>query len=175
MADAKGIDWILGNMKDEIVERGEWHGQPFVTVKPGAIRAVAKAFRDDLGFAMLEDLTAVDYLDRPEVAGRFRVVYHFLCLARRELVRVKTVADGSDPEVPSIAGIYPGADWLEREVYDMFGIRFTDHPDLRRILMAPDWEGFPCRRDYPWQGHIPIHDPMREKDFARGVPGEHKE
>jgi NADH-quinone oxidoreductase subunit C len=175
MAETKGVAWILGNRKDEVVEQGEWHGQAFVTVKPEAIRAVAQGLRDELGFSMLEDLTAVDYLDRPEVANRFRVVYHFLCPERRELVRVKVPAGGSDPEVPSVSAIYPGADWLEREVYDMFGIRFTDHPDLRRILMPSDWEGFPCRRDYPWQGHIPIHDPMRDQDFARGVPGEHKE
>ncbi len=171
---ASGIDQIVGKFPGSVLEQGEFHGQAWVTVRPEAIRDVARSLRDESGFSMLEDLTAVDYLDRPDVAGRFRVVYHFLAPARRELLRVKVPAEGDAPEVPTVSDIYPGANWLEREVYDMFGIAFRGHPDLRRILMAPDWEGFPCRRDYPWQGHIPILDPMREKDFARGVEGEHK-
>ena len=65
--------------------------------------------------------------------------------------------------------IYPGAEWLEREVYDMFGIRFSGHPDLRRMLMPEDWEGYPCRRDYDVKGPVPITDPMREGDFERKV------
>ena len=175
MGEAKqaGIRWILEKFPGSVVEEGEFHGQAFVTVNPEAIRDVARGLRTEAGFLMLEDLTAVDYLDRPEVTGRFRVVYHFLCHERRELLRVKVVAGGDAPEVPTVSDIFPGANWLEREVYDMFGIRFRGHPDLRRILMSEDWEGYPCRRDYPWHGRIPILDPMREKDFARGVAGEH--
>jgi NADH-quinone oxidoreductase subunit C len=96
-----------------------------------------------------------------------------LCHERAELVRVKAVVEDDYVEVPTVSDLFAGANWLEREVYDMFGIVFSDHPNLRRILMAEDWDGYPCRRDYPWHGRIPIEDPMREKDFERGVAGEH--
>ena len=121
----------------------------------------------------LEDVSAVDYLDRPDVEGRFRVVYHMPALERAEMVRVKAYVEDEDVEVPTVSDLFAGANWLEREVFDMFGIRFAGHPNLRRILMAEDFDGYPCRRDFPWHGRIPIEDPMREKDFERGVAGEH--
>jgi NADH-quinone oxidoreductase subunit C len=130
---------------------------------------IAAALRDEAGFDLLEDLTATDYLDRPEVEGRFRVVYHFLSTARAELFRLKAFVADDSVEVPTLVPVYPGANWLEREAFDMFGIRFSDHPDLRRILMPENWEGYPCRRDYDVRGPIPIEDPMREGDFERKV------
>jgi NADH-quinone oxidoreductase subunit C len=171
--DNRGIAWILEKHGDAVVEQGEYGGQAWASVKPEAIHGVIEGLRDEAGFDMLEDLSAVDYLDRPDVEGRFRVVYHMLSLERAELVRIKVFVEDEDVEVPTVSDLFPIADWLEREVFDMFGIRFTDHPNLRRILMAEDFDGHPCRRDYPWQGRIPIEDPMREKDFERGVAGEH--
>lgn len=171
-AHSQGVAWVLEKFGDAVVETGGFHGQDWVTVKAEAVHDVIAGLKAEGGFGMLEDVTAVDYLDRPDVAGRFRVVYHLLHLGRREVVRVKALVEDEDVEVPSVADVFGGADWLEREVYDMFGIRFSGHPDLRRILMPADWEGFPCRRDYPVQGHIPIEDPMREEDRARGVEGE---
>jgi NADH-quinone oxidoreductase subunit C len=167
MTDKKGGPLVLEKFGNAVIEQGEFHGQDWVTVSAEAVHDVAAALKDEGGFDMLDDLTAVDYLDRGDVEGRFRVVYHFLCFERRELFRLKAFVEDEDVEVPTVTDLYPGADWLEREVYDMFGIRFRDHPDLRRILMAEDWEGFPCRRDYPWHGNIPITDPMREGDFSR--------
>jgi NADH-quinone oxidoreductase subunit C len=112
--------------------------------------------RDDpsLQFAFLAEVTAVDY---HPAEPRWELVYHVACLgsayasapARR--LRVKVRVPGDDARVPTITGVYPAANWLEREVYDLMGISFDGHPDLRRILMPEDWEGFPLRRDYPVQ------------------------
>ena len=168
----RGIRYVREKHADAVVEEGEYAGQPWITVKPEAIPDVARGLKGEAGFEMLEDLTAVDYLDRPDVEGRFRVVYHFLSLSRAEMVRVKAYVEDEDVEVPTISDLFGIANWLEREVYDMFGIVFKDHPNLRRILMDEDFDGFPCRRDFPWHGRIPIEDPMREKDFERGVAGE---
>ncbi len=167
----KGIARILEEFKDSVVEQGEFNGQEWVTVKITALHDVIADVKG-AGYAMLDDLTAVDYLDRPDVEGRFRVVYHLLSLGEGGACRIKVIVPDEETEVPTVSDLYPVADWLEREVWDMFGIRFTDHPDLRRILMPEDWEGFPCRRDFPVQGTTPIYDPMREKDYSRGVAGE---
>jgi NADH-quinone oxidoreductase subunit C len=173
-ARSKGAAWVLENHGDAVVETGEFHGQDWVTVEAAAVHEVVKGLAAEAGFDMVEDLTAVDYLDRPDVEGRFRVVYHLLSLERHEIFRLKAFVPDDDTEVPTVSDLFPGANWLEREVYDMFGIRFAGHPNLKRILMDEDWDGFPCRRDYPCEGHIPIEDPMREKDYERGVAGEFK-
>ena len=108
-----------------------------------------RALRDTpgLGFNVLAEVTAADYL--PQVP-RFEVVYHLLSIPNRARLRLKVrVADGGT--VPTVQGIWPSAGWLEREVWDMFGVVFDGHPDLRRLLMPEDWEGHPQRKDYPVQ------------------------
>ncbi|MBI4884848.1 MAG: NADH-quinone oxidoreductase subunit C [Actinobacteria bacterium] len=129
-------------------------------------------------FTMLVDLTAVDYLTYPSgpgsrvlpegvVAERFEVVVNLLSIARRERVRVRVQVPTDDANIASLFDIYPGSEAMEREVYDMFGIVFIDHPDLTRILMPEDWQGFPLRKDYD-QGSIPV---QFSGDFAaRRVP-----
>ena len=122
---------------------------------------VLAALRDHpaLQFALLVDITAVDRLP---AAPRYEIVYHLACLGDAYVVgsgpaapprrlRIKVGLPGDDPRVPSAVGVYPTANWLEREVYDLFGVLFTDHPDLRRVLMPEDWEGHPLRKDYPVQ------------------------
>ena len=104
------------------------------------------ALRDEFGFQVAEDITVVDYWQRRE--PRFDLVYHFFSYENADLLAVR-VAVNEDEPVPSITGVFPGANWYEREVYDMFGIPFTGHPDLRRIIMPYDWEGHPLRKDYP--------------------------
>ena len=113
----------------------------------------------DASFAVLTDLTAVDRLP---AQPRFEVVYLLTNSAASARVRLKVRVDADDALVPSVESIYPGANWLEREVYDMFGIRFSGHPDLKRILMPDDWEGHPLRKDFPlveepvhFAGHTP--------------------
>ncbi|MDR5682845.1 MAG: NADH-quinone oxidoreductase subunit C [Armatimonadota bacterium] len=110
-------------------------------------------------FEMLLDLTA---WDRHPVEPRFEIVYHLLSLERTQRLRIKTPVAGDDPVLPSAVEVFAGAEWFEREVWDLFGIRFEGHPDLRRILMPDDWEGHPLRRDYPlteepveFRGHVP--------------------
>jgi len=103
-------------------------------------------------FEQLADLTCLDYLNFPKARDRFGVVYSLLSLSLEHRLWVKCLVNDSNPEVPSVVGVWKGADWMEREVWDMFGVRFAGHPDLRRILT---WEGFkahPLRKDYPLRG-----------------------
>ena len=111
------------------------------------IVATCQALRDSLNFEVLTEVTCADYLPR---APRYEVVYHLLSVSKRLRLRLKVrvTADGT---VPTVQGVYPGAGWLEREVWDMFGIVFDGHPDLRRLLMPEEWEGHPQRKDYPVQ------------------------
>jgi NADH-quinone oxidoreductase subunit C len=124
---------------------------------------VVRDLRDDEGFRVCVDLTAVDYLahnaprDLPEgiAPERFEVVVGLLSHRRRERLRLRVQVPADDPTCPSLFDVHPGVEALEREVFDMFGIRFDDHPDLTRILMPEDWEGYPLRKDYP-VGTIPV-------------------
>jgi NADH-quinone oxidoreductase subunit C len=104
--------------------------------------------RDDLNFSVLADLTAADYWPREP---RFELVYVLVSLANRLRVRMKVRLHGEDAHVETVSGIWPAANWLEREVWDLFGIAFDGHPDPRRLLMPEDWEGYPLRKDYPVQ------------------------
>ena len=121
----------------------------FATVYAPADQIVAtcQALRDSLTFEVLVEVTCADYLPR---APRYEVVYHLLSVSKRERLRVK-VRVAADATLATVQGVYPGAGWLEREVWDMFGIVFDGHNDLRRLLMPEDWEGHPQRKDYPVQ------------------------
>jgi NADH-quinone oxidoreductase subunit C len=124
---------------------------------------VVRNLRDDEGFRVCVDLTAVDHLayaaprDLPEgiAPERFEVVVGLLSHGRRERVRLRVQVPADDPTCPSLFDVHPGVEAMEREVFDMFGIRFDEHPDLTRILMPEDWEGYPLRKDYP-VGAIPV-------------------
>lgn len=129
-----------------------------------------QALRDspELAFDYLVDVTAVDYLGR---TPRFEVVYHLRSIKRGHRLRVKIAVPGENPEAQSITSLWKSANWLEREVWDMFGIRFTDHPDLRRILMYEEFIGHPLRKDYPVGKRQPLteeRDPIA-KDWKFDV------
>ena len=116
------------------------------------IREACAILRDDRDcpFNYLSDLTCVDwYPSEP----RFEVVYHLLSIPKKERVRLKTRLDGSSAVVESVTSVWPSANFYEREVFDLFGVRFTGHPNLKRILMPDDWEGHPLRKDYPVEGY----------------------
>lgn len=102
------------------------------------------------GYNFFEDLTAVDWF--PSVP-RFQVSYHILSHLLKERIRLRVLVQESDPSVPSIVPIWPGANFFEREVFDLFGIRFEGHPDMRRIMMPDEWQGHPLRKDYPVEGY----------------------
>lgn len=122
---------------------------PQVQVDPDGLLEVAAWLRED-GFDLLLDVGGVDYLPRQP---RFEVVYHLLDTAALRRIRLRvSPKDDENPEVPSVASIWPVAAAPEREVYDLFGITFSGHPNLTRILMPDDWEGHPLRKDYPLQG-----------------------
>jgi NADH-quinone oxidoreductase subunit C len=114
------------------------------------VRVVMRALKDrpELAFTFLSELTAVDFWPKEP---RFEVVYVLVSLEQQARVRVKVKLDGSDARVATVSGIWPAANWLEREVWDLFGIQFEGHPDPRRLLMPDDWEGYPLRKDYPVQ------------------------
>jgi NADH-quinone oxidoreductase subunit C len=124
---------------------------PAINVPAGDLLAVLGSLRDEHGFDMLVDVSGVDWSAGAE--KRFTVVYHLFSTSGHGYVRVAAdCADNAAPEVPSATGLWPGADWHEREAYDMFGIRFEGHPDLRRILMWDGYPYFPLRKDFPLAG-----------------------
>lgn len=105
------------------------------------------ALRDEFGFDMLVAVTAVDYW--PQVTPRFHVLYILYAMQHSRTLLVRVPLDGNTPHLRTVEGVYPSANWYEREVYDMFGVTFVGHSDLRRILMPKDWQGHPLRKDYP--------------------------
>ncbi len=128
---------------DRIAETSIYLGQKFIVVKPDAAIPVIEYLKLESDFDYMVDLTAVDW---PKRAERFDVVYILYSFSRNERVRVKTyITEGYQPE--TAVGVHLTANWLEREVYDMFGIEFAGHPDMRRILLPEDWQGFPLRKD----------------------------
>ena len=119
---------------------------------PVVLYALLKCLRDECGFDYLCDLAGIDYLGYPNAADRYAVVYALVNTTTAERVFVKAMANDPDPALPSAVSLWAGADWMEREVYDMFGVRFDGHPDLRRILMPAEFTSHPLRKDYPLRG-----------------------
>jgi NADH-quinone oxidoreductase subunit C len=134
-----------------ILDEREFRGQLSVTVRPESILGVMQFLRDDaeLGYQFLENLCAVDYLGR---GPRFEVVYHLLSFTRRHRLCIKVGLPEQSPAVDSLTGIWPTANYQEREAYDLFGITFVGHPSLERIMMPDDWQGHPLRKDVPLGG-----------------------
>jgi NADH-quinone oxidoreductase subunit C len=130
----------------------EFRGETTVVVPREHLRRAAEylAGEASLGFTYLSDITTVD---RFPLEPRFEVNYHLVSLGRRDRLRLKVRIQGADPVVASVTSIWPTANWHERENFDLFGIRFEGHPNLSRILMPDDWEGFPLRKDYPVEGY----------------------
>jgi NADH-quinone oxidoreductase subunit C len=145
---------IAGALAGSVV--GHWvaQGELTITATTRDIVKVAAFLRDDerCRFINIVDITAVDW---PARDRRFDVVYHFLSPAHNRRIRVKIEA-GEDTRVPSIIGVFPGADWFERETYDLYGILFTGHPDMRRLLTDYGFEGHPLRKDFPLTGFVEV-------------------
>ncbi len=133
-------------------------GQTVLTLPKDDIVDVVR-FLKEHGFSILLDITGVDRLERDP---RFDVVYHLYHLQLHDLVRLVVQVGGEEPELPSLTGLFSAANWAEREIYDLFGVRFSGHPDLRRIMMPDDWIGHPLRKGYPLTGLGPLPPLVRE-------------
>jgi NADH-quinone oxidoreductase subunit C len=137
---------------EAVEDAREFRAEVTIYIRPDRLTRVCEFLRDEpsLSFKYLSDITAVDlYPNEP----RFEVVYHLLSLETAERLRLKVRTSGDNPHVDSLVPVYPSANAFEREVFDLFGIQFTGHPYLRRILMPEDWEGHPLRKDYPTEGY----------------------
>lgn len=143
---------------EDVLETCWPQGDATAVVRREAIRRVMDFLKNDprLRFNLLVDITAVDYLGRKP---RFDVVYHLLSLSFKNRLRIKIRVEEANPEVDSLTPLWGNANWLEREVWDMFGIRFTGHPNLKRILMYEEFQGHPLRKDYPIQKRQPLIGP----------------
>jgi NADH-quinone oxidoreductase subunit C len=133
---------------EAVVEVVSFQDEVTITVEGEAVDRICYFLKDepDLRYNFLADLCGVDWLGKQE--PRFEVVYNLYSIPRADRIRLK-VRVPEETSVPSVCGVWPTANWHEREIFDMFGVRFAGHPDLRRILMAEDWEGHPLRKDYP--------------------------
>src|SRR5947207_2308232 len=139
--DAFDADAVKGGKSD--------FGELTLEIAPGKIASVCGFLKYDQNFIRLSTVTAVD---RYPAEPRFEVVYHLHSVERKERLRLKCRIAGDAPEIESVTGVWRGANWYEREVFDLFGIRFLNHPDLRRIMLPETWEGHPLRKDYPVTG-----------------------
>lgn len=154
---------ISAAFPQRVIDVTENLGQVSVTVDRTAVHDIMTFLHEspELRFDMLVALTTVDYADRKPV--RFEVVYQLLSTSRCGAVRIKAPVPEDDCTIASVTDIWKGANWLERECFDMFGISFTGHPELRRILMPEDWQGHPLRKDYPLQSDL---GPLEWAGFA---------
>jgi NADH-quinone oxidoreductase subunit C len=135
-----------------LIARHVAYGELTITVPAADIVAVVTALRDKLAFISIIDVTAVDW---PAREKRFDVVYHFLSPTRNQRIRVKCETDEDTP-MASLISVFPGADWFEREAYDLYGVLFTGHPDMRRILTDYGFDGHPLRKDFPLTGFVEV-------------------
>jgi NADH-quinone oxidoreductase subunit C len=147
-------EYIVAALGAEVIEATVAHGELSVRARGEGIVKVLTLLRDDSScqFGLLMDVCAVDY---PERAARFDVVYSLLSLKHNQRVRVKIANDGI-VAVPSVTGVYRAAGWFEREAWDLYGIFFSGHPDLRRLLTDYGFEGHPLRKDFPLTGHVEL-------------------
>ncbi|WP_031495515.1 NADH-quinone oxidoreductase subunit C [Bryobacter aggregatus] len=128
----------------------EQHGQTILYITPAHIVEVCTVLRDEHGFIRASSITALDWYPQEP---RFEVVYLLHSIKHNLRIRLKCRVSGENPSIDSICSVWAGANWYEREVFDLFGIQFLNHPDLRRIMMPEGWEGHPLRKDFPVHGH----------------------
>jgi NADH-quinone oxidoreductase subunit C len=149
MPEHPAIKALLALNPEALTDARFDRGELTLTIAPEQIRAAAAAVKD-AGYNAFEDVTAVDWFPS---SPRFQVSYHIVSHAHKERIRLRVMLPAEDPSVETITSIWPGANYYEREVFDLFGIDFDGHPNLRRILMPDDWNGHPLRKDYPVEGY----------------------
>jgi NADH-quinone oxidoreductase subunit C len=183
MGAAAIADTLTRALPGVSIESWDATDQAVIVVPPAALVDAARVLRDtpELNFSFLAEMTAADYWPKDP---RFEVVYHLANIGVKDFprpgmggtpdrVRLKVRIGGASPELPTVLGIWPNANWYEREVYDLFGVVFAGHPDLRRLLMPEDWEGHPARKDYPVQVKVPVSftspTQVTEDEFVRNI------
>jgi len=154
--ESPNIQYLRERFAGRILATHAFRGDETVVIPREGLREIFSFLKEDakLDFNFLTDITAVDYLGKKE--PRFEVVYHLYSLRAKHRLRVKVPVPEQDPVVDSLVPLWKGANWLEREVWDMFGIRFNGHPDLRRVLLYEEFQGHPLRKDYPVNQRQPL-------------------
>ena len=154
--DSPNIQYLRQRFAKRILASHAFRGDETIVIPREGLREIFSFLKEDphLDFNFLTDITAVDYLGKKE--PRFEIVYHLYSLRAKHRLRVKVPVPAEDPVVDSLLPLWKGANWLEREVWDMFGIRFTGHPDLRRVLLYEEFQGHPLRKDYPVNKRQPL-------------------
>jgi NADH-quinone oxidoreductase subunit C len=149
MAEHPAVKAILAWNAEALTDAKFDRDELTLTIAPGEILAAARAVQA-AGYNFFEDLTAVDWFP---ASPRFQLSYHILSHGYKERIRLRVMVDEAEPVVESITSAWPAANYYEREVFDLFGVRFEGHPNLRRIMMPDDWQGHPLRKDYPVEGY----------------------
>jgi NADH-quinone oxidoreductase subunit C len=149
LAEHPAVKAIVAWKPEALTEAKVEFGELTLTVAADQVQPAAAALQA-IGYNFFEDMTAVDWFPS---SPRFQLSYHLLSHSYKERIRLCAKVDGADPSVESITSLWPGANFFEREVFDLFGIRFEGHPNLRRIMLPDEWEGHPLRKDYPVEGY----------------------
>ncbi len=167
---AAAIEAVGAAFGDQLVETSVFRGETTLVVRREQILGILALLRDhaDLRFDRLSDLTAIDYLDLGRET-RFNVVYHLMSRSSLARLRVRALVPEDDLIIDSVVGMFPSANWPEREVFDLFGIHFAGHPDLKRILLPDDWDGHPLRKDYPI-GAEEVQFSFNQEEIAEQYP-----
>jgi NADH-quinone oxidoreductase subunit C len=152
------IDQLRQLLGDDAFTVSQFRDNTRLHAAASRVFGLLRSLKDDHGFDMLVELTAIDYLYYPDAVDRFGVVYVVLNTSTGERLYVKTMLNEPDLELRSVFSLWKGADWMEREVFDMYGIRFAGHPNLQRILMPVEFSAFPLRKDYPLRGRGERHN-----------------
>lgn len=143
------VDTLNEKFNDDIIEVYQSTGDVYIQVKPSSIVSITTLLRDELSYIYLSDIFGIDRYTSEE---RFEVVYNLVSLKNGDRLFLKVRCEEENPQVESLSGVFKAANWFEREVFDMFGIRFSNHPDLRRMFMPEDFQYFPLRKEFPLLG-----------------------
>jgi len=175
-------DRLRAEFPDEFLDTVTHQGQTAVIIRPGRIVAILRWLRDtdDLRLNHLRSLCGVDNVRRKDPRlSRFEVVYNLYSIPLRHEIRIRAEVGDKEPAIDSVVGLWSGANWLERETYDLMGISFNGHPDLRRVLLPEDWKGHPLRKEYPlkgkeeWTGITELLEKIKELDQHGFDPAGH--
>lgn len=153
------------DIDDFVIGKSEYAGELTIEVRPSAIVQVCEILKTKFGFDYLSDITGIDHYTDEK---RFGLAYNIVSIAEKKRLRITTRLEERDPSIHSVIDVWPSANWFEREVYDMFGIRFGSHPDMRRIYMPEDFEYYPLRKEFPLigiPGSIELPTPNAPKEY----------